>query len=125
VRRLPPLLSVLAMLVAADALAEEDQVEVGALLRTDSDGTHVISPSARTPVGLLDDETHADAQYAADIWASASIDVRTAATVAVSEQRDELFAELHFRESHAFLSGSAGGATDVERFATLRLVYRP
>lgn len=36
----------------------------------------------------------------------------------------ELFGEITYRESHAFLDAQAGGATDVERFATLRLVYR-
>lgn len=38
---------------------------------------------------------------------------------------DEFFADLTYRESHAFLSSSAGGGTDVERFVTVRLVYRP
>lgn len=38
----------------------------------------------------------------------------------------ELFAELAYRESHAFLGSSAGGGgSDVERFGTVRLVYRP
>ncbi len=37
----------------------------------------------------------------------------------------ELFAELAYRESHAFLDAPRGGATDVERFATVRVFYRP
>ncbi|MDQ3033721.1 MAG: hypothetical protein M3Y87_14990 [Myxococcota bacterium] len=38
----------------------------------------------------------------------------------------QLFADLTYRESHAFLSTAVGqGATDVERFASVRLVYRP
>jgi len=37
----------------------------------------------------------------------------------------ELFGEIAYRESHAFLDTEGGGATDVERFATLRVVYRP
>jgi hypothetical protein len=37
---------------------------------------------------------------------------------------DELFVELTYRESHAFLGTASGrGGGDVERFATLRLVY--
>ncbi len=37
---------------------------------------------------------------------------------------DELFADVTYRESHAFLSTENGsGGTDVERFGTLRLVY--
>lgn len=74
----------------ARAAAEDDQIVVGTLLRTDTDGTHVISPSARARVELFDEQTHVDAEYTADIWTSASIDVRTAATLAVDEQRDEL-----------------------------------
>lgn len=38
---------------------------------------------------------------------------------------DALFADLTYRESHAFLSAAGGGGTDVERFVTLRAVYRP
>lgn len=38
---------------------------------------------------------------------------------------DELFADLTYRESHAFLGTASGGGTDVERFLTLRAVYRP
>lgn len=35
----------------------------------------------------------------------------------------ELAAELVYRESHAFLTTETGGGSDVERFATLRLLY--
>lgn len=38
---------------------------------------------------------------------------------------DALAAELAYREAHALLGGTFGGGADVERFATLRLVYRP
>jgi hypothetical protein len=39
---------------------------------------------------------------------------------------NELFADLTYRESHAFLGTAVGqGATDVERFVSVRLVYRP
>jgi len=39
---------------------------------------------------------------------------------------DQLFGELAVRESHAFLeAASPGGGRDVERFATVRLEYRP
>jgi hypothetical protein len=38
---------------------------------------------------------------------------------------EPLFADLTYRESHAFVSSDVGGGTDVERFAALRLVYRP
>jgi len=82
---------------AAGARAEDDVVTVGTFVRGDSDTTVVISPTVRGRVELFDEETHVDAEYTADIWTSASIDVRTAATVAVSEQRDEINAGLERR----------------------------
>jgi hypothetical protein len=87
----------LALLAADGAAAEDDEVRVGTLLRTDTDGTQVISPSARTRLEVLDELTHVDAEYTADIWSSASIDIRTAATMPVTEQRDELNAGLDRR----------------------------
>jgi hypothetical protein len=73
------------------ALAEDDPgARVGLLLRTDTDGTHVVSPSAGLRTSLVDEETYLDLEYTADVWTSASVDVRTAATRAVYEQRDEI-----------------------------------
>ncbi len=56
------------------------------------------------------------AQSGAAVGGSARVRVRLV---------DELFADLTYRESHAFLSASGGGGSDVERFVTLRAVYRP
>ena len=67
-----------------------DDVSAGVFARTDTDGTHVISPSVSARAGVIDDRTSVTAAYAADVWTSASIDIRTAATMRVSEQRDEL-----------------------------------
>jgi hypothetical protein len=39
---------------------------------------------------VLDEETYVDLEYTADAWTSASVDVRTAATRAIYEQRDEI-----------------------------------
>lgn len=78
----------------AGARADDDEVTVTTLVRGDSDGTVVVSPSARARVEVLDELTHVDAEYTADVWTSASIDVRTAATMPVSEQRDEINAGL-------------------------------
>lgn len=80
-----------------DARAEDDEVRAGVLVRADTDTTVVVSPSARARVELLDEQTHVDVEYTADIWTSASIDVRTAATMAITEQRDELNAGLDRR----------------------------
>lgn len=38
---------------------------------------------------------------------------------------NELFADVTYRESHAFLGGDLGGGNDVERFGAVRFVYRP
>lgn len=72
------------------AIVSADEIAMGVFVRTDSDGTTVVSPRARAQASVVDDVTTVDAAYAADIWTSASIDVRTAATRAVTEQRDEL-----------------------------------
>ncbi len=36
---------------------------------------------------------------------------------------EQFFVDVTYRESHAFLSAAAGGGSDVERFAAVRLVY--
>ena len=77
-------------LTVGTADAEDDVVEAGVVLRADTDTTQVVSPRARTRLGLLDEDTHFDVEYTADIWTSASIDIRTAATAAVTEQRDDV-----------------------------------
>ena len=58
-------------------------------VRTDSDETTVITPRLRVkaPVGT---RTSAQLVYTVDVWTSASIDIRTSASLAVTEQRDEL-----------------------------------
>ncbi|MBW2464123.1 MAG: DUF3570 domain-containing protein, partial [Deltaproteobacteria bacterium] len=77
--------------VPGDA-ARADDVLAGVFVRADTDSTTVISPKAELTTGLIDDATTLSLGYAADIWTSASIDIRTAATRPVSEQRDELVA---------------------------------
>lgn len=74
---------------ASTAFAEEEEVAAGVYVRTDTDQTQVISPYADARV-RLGDRTIVNAGYAADIWTSASIDIRTAATRRVSEQRDQV-----------------------------------
>jgi hypothetical protein len=62
-------------------------------VRSDDDETTVISPYARAAKKLAE-STGASATYTADIWTSASIDIRSSASVQpvrpVTEQRDEL-----------------------------------
>lgn len=68
--------------VRADALAS------GLYVRSDGDHTTVVSPHARVNKRL--DATSVDVSYAADVWTSASIDIRASASRPVTEQRDEL-----------------------------------
>ncbi|MEY4579766.1 MAG: hypothetical protein RL701_4469, partial [Pseudomonadota bacterium] len=59
-------------------------------MRTDSDHTTVVSPRVRGSASL-GERTRVDVTYAADVWTSASIDIRASASVRpVTEQRDEI-----------------------------------
>jgi len=62
-------------------------------VRSDSDRTTVVAPrlSVSAPVS---EGTRLDVVYTADVWTSASIDIRTSASRAVTEQRDEINAGL-------------------------------
>jgi hypothetical protein len=78
--------------VAAAARAQDaNAVQAGTSLfvRTDTDQTTVISPRvhASAPIG---EATRVTGTYMVDIWTSASIDIRTSASQAVTEQRDEM-----------------------------------
>lgn len=89
--------SLAALIVGALALpasGRADELAIGGFVRTDTDGTTVLAPRARTAILLDEDRTRVETAYAADIWTSASIDIRTAATRAVHEQRDELSASV-------------------------------
>ena len=73
-------------------------------VRTDSDQTTVISPRAAVTVeptpGL-----RVDAAYTADVWTSASIDIRTAATKPITERRDQLEASASYELPDVTLGG--------------------
>jgi hypothetical protein len=78
--------------------ARADEAAGALYVRTDSDRTTVVSPRARASK-RFGETTAIDVTYAADIWTSASIDIRTSASVhPVTEQRDELDVAL----SHDF-----------------------
>src|SRR5262245_4787450 len=78
-------------------VAVADGVTSAVYIRTDTDDTLVVSPRAHA-TAHLGDPTQVDITYAADIWTSASIDIRASASRPVSEQRNELDAAL----SHDF-----------------------
>jgi hypothetical protein len=120
----------LAAAIASRARADD---AAGALyVRTDSDATTVISPRIRVNKHL-GESTDVDATYAADIWTSASVDIRASASVRpVTEQRDEVdlglrhtLGDVHLRGSYRFSSEhdytshglTAGGAIDLAQNA--------
>ncbi len=93
-------------------VAHADDVATSLYIRTDSDRTTVVSPHAR--VGkTLDETTELDVTYAADIWTSASIDIRTSASVRpVTEQRDEIDLSLRKEFSDIKLNGAYRFSTE-------------
>jgi hypothetical protein len=67
-----------------------DGVGAAVYVRTDTDHTTVVSPHASAQTQLTEDVL-LDARYSADVWSSASIDIRASASVRpVTEQRDEI-----------------------------------
>ncbi len=88
-----------------------DDVATSLYLRSDSDTTLVVSPRARVRT-TLGDSTRAELAYAIDVWTSASIDIRTAASRAVTEQRDEIDANLQHELTDLTLSASYRYSTE-------------
>jgi hypothetical protein len=119
-------LSALLAFVASSVRA--DEVATALYVRTDSDSTTVISPRVRANKNLTEG-TRLDVTYAADIWTSASIDIRTSASRRpVTEQRDEvdvslshdlqdvrLHSSYRFSAEHDYTShgGTLGGSMDL------------
>jgi hypothetical protein len=87
-----------------DARANEGTAAI--FVRGDTDATTVISPHVGVRARFNEDRTTADVGYTADIWTSASIDIRTAATKPVTEQRDQIDAAVN----HEFDDVSIGGS---------------
>lgn len=81
----------LAWLCPAASFAQQASSTV--YVRVDTDKTTVITPrvSVQAPV---DDSTRVDVAYSMDVWSSASIDIRTSASRAVTERRDEINAAV-------------------------------
>ncbi len=76
--------------LAPPGSAAADELATALYVRSDSDDTTVISPRVRAQ-RQLGETTEVDATYSADVWTSASIDIRTSASKRpVTEQRDEL-----------------------------------
>lgn len=74
-------------------------------VRQDTDKTTVIAP--RLHVGApVDDRTRVDLVYTADVWTSASVDIRASASKPVTEQRDEIDATVTHEWEDLSLSGA-------------------
>jgi hypothetical protein len=75
-----------------------------------------VAPELRAVLGVGEGLASLGVSGGVGLGASASLRVRLL---------DDLGLEAHYRESHSLLGTQApGGATDVERFATVRAVYR-
>lgn len=115
------------LLAVADPEAEVVETAASVYVRTDSDQTTVVSPRTRVRVPVAGPRNHVDLVYAVDVWTSASVDIRTAATGRVREQRDEIdagadrtfswgTAGLGYRFSHEpdYLSNAGSAFVQVE-----------
>ncbi|MDC0671637.1 DUF3570 domain-containing protein [Nannocystis sp. ncelm1] len=78
-----------ALLLASEPSPIGGQLRGGIYVRTDSDRTTVISPRAHVRQQLGSPQTNLDITYSLDAWTSASVDIRTAATPIVRENRHE------------------------------------
>lgn len=85
--------------------ARADSLSSSVFVRTDSDHTLVVSPHAHLNKRLGDSD-QLDVTYAADVWTSASVDVRASASLPVTEQRDELDLALTHEWQDLSLAGS-------------------
>jgi hypothetical protein len=105
------LLALLATLLLAIAHAVAQEAGAGVYVRTDSDRTTVITPRLRAaaPVG---EATRVDVVYTVDVWTSASIDIRTSASKAVTEQRDEIVLGATHEQGDLTLTGNYRFSTE-------------
>jgi hypothetical protein len=132
----------LACALANNARAQETSALTASsamYIRSDTDHTTVYTP--RVTVGApLAESTRVDLVYTVDVWTSASIDIRTSASKAVTEQRDEIdvaleqaFPDLTVGASYRYSTeydyeshgGSLGAAYDfADKSANLALTGR-
>jgi hypothetical protein len=93
------------LVIALGHARAEDAFGSAIYVRTDTDHTVVVSPRARAQKQVLDDTT-VEVAYAADVWTSASVDVRASASLPVTEQRDELDATVSHELTDLTVSGT-------------------
>jgi hypothetical protein len=80
-------------------------------VRTDSDATTVVSPRTRV-MGKIGDAFSVEGAYSVDIWTGASVDVVTASTPAIKEQRHEIQADAGYQRGDLALGGSYRYSTE-------------
>jgi hypothetical protein len=109
-RRFLPLVgaALLAGVVSSAGRSSGQQAAASVFVRTDSDTTTVVTPRLRAQTELAEGTT-AELVYVIDVWSSASIDIRTSASKAVTEQRDEIdvllgqeFEDLRLRGGYVY-----------------------
>ena len=99
-------------LLLAASIARADDAAAALYVRNDSDKTTVISPRVRANK-TLGEATNVDVTYAADIWTSASVDIRASASVRpVTEQRDEVDLGLRHEVGDVHLRGAYRFSTE-------------
>jgi hypothetical protein len=111
--------------------ARGDEVASALYVRTDSDRTTVVSPRVRGNANL-NESTRLDVTYAADVWTSASIDIRASASVRpVTEQRDEIdvnvsheLDDLRFHAGYRFSHENDYSSHGVSLGGTLELAQK-
>jgi hypothetical protein len=99
---------VLVLCLSATARAQDANATTASTslyVRTDTDKTTVVTPRVKAGTSVAD-QTRVDVVYTADIWTSASVDIRASASRVVVEQRDELSASLE----HSFPDLTIGGS---------------
>jgi hypothetical protein len=110
---------------AAGQEANQTTAATAIYLRTDSDQTTIYTPRLRVSAPLAE-ETRVDLVYTTDIWTSASVDIRTSASLQVqqdgappikkrvTEQRDEIDVGLSQGIADVTLGGSYRYSTEYD-----------
>lgn len=80
-------------------------------VRTDSDATTIVSPRTKV-TGTIDGAFTVEGAYSVDIWTGASVDVITAGTPAIHEQRHEIQAGGGYKRGDVALAGSYRYSTE-------------
>jgi hypothetical protein len=75
--------------ISARAQAQNDVAQTTVYVRTDGDHTTIVTPALHVGAQLTEG-TRVDLTYTVDVWTSASVDIVTAASEQVTEQRDEV-----------------------------------